>query len=176
MNLELTAMRWLWLEKNCHYIVQERSPRWGHGEPDVLGVTKDRYLIEIEIKRSVSDFHADAQKRHRINRDFYLEKQPKQTYYLMPETIAIKVYNRIPEWAGLMSVPHENTVNILKIAPTNKASTKLTLKECVKMTRAMTNHMMALALAHSSLKANFQNQDSSIHVHYVPTRNGTWEI
>jgi hypothetical protein len=101
-NLELMAMRWLWLDRNCHYVLRELSPRYSLGKPDVLGVTKDRYLTEIEIKRSVSDFRSDSRKWCRRNRDLNLKSMPKQFYYLMPSTLADKLVSEIPDWAGLV--------------------------------------------------------------------------
>ncbi len=30
-DMEYAAMRWLWLEKDCHYILEQRSPRYQNG-------------------------------------------------------------------------------------------------------------------------------------------------
>lgn len=145
MSLETIAMRWLWLEKNCHYILRERIPRWGTGDPDVLGITKDRYFIEIEIKRSVSDFLADAKKPHRKNREFYIEQQPKYFYYFAPKEIAEKIVDRIPPWAGLLYSDGITAIS-MKPAPANTKSRRVCLKECVKVTRQMVNHLMSLEI------------------------------
>ena len=152
--LELMAMRWLWLKKGCHYIVAERAPRYMLGEPDVLGVTQGRYLIEIEVKRSASDFRADFKKHHRVNRELYLPQQARQLYYLMPDDLAVKLVDEIPPWAGLMA-PHLNqyTVEVLKDAPVNKESKRLAIKECVKMARQMTSHMMSATQTMYNLEA-----------------------
>jgi len=122
MNLEMSAMRWLWLEKNCHIVLEERSPKHMMGEPDVIGVTAGRYLIEIEVKRSASDFYADAKKHHRANREFYLKHQPRQFYYLMPKELAQKLQDKIPDWAGLMQSPFDPLIEVLKVAPVNLES------------------------------------------------------
>lgn len=87
-NLELLAMRWLRWEKRCIIVLTERSPRaQSCGEPDVLGITKDRYMYEIEVKRTISDFRADSDKPSRKFRDdgWRAPKLPKQFYYLVRE-------------------------------------------------------------------------------------------
>ncbi len=140
-------MRWLWLEKNCHYIVEQRSPRPWLGSPDILGVTAGRYLIEIEIKRSISDFFADSRKYHRLNRERTLDAQARQFYYMFPSDLADKVKDKIPIWAGLMCNSESmQTALVLTPAPINRDSGKLTIKQCVKMARCLVNHMMAVKL------------------------------
>lgn len=142
MNLELMAMRWLRFEKRCALILCERSPRaWSCGKPDVLGVTDARYLYEIEVKRSLSDFRADAKKTCRVNRHIHIEKQPKQFYYLMPAAIAEKAQVEIPNWAGLMAPGSRfyGALEVLKPAPVNKESRRLSLKECVHIAKLLSN-------------------------------------
>lgn len=143
-NLELMAMRWLRFERKCVIVMRERCPRWGNGNPDVIGITPARYVIEIEIKRSVSDFRANALKRHRINRNFYIERQPRWFYYLMPLALAEKLEPEIPEWAGLM---HDGISRIgggvIRAAPVNKLSQKLTIKECCKAVPLVVNHLIS---------------------------------
>jgi hypothetical protein len=156
LNLELMAMRWLWIEKKCPYIVRERTPRYGIGQPDVIGVTASRFITEIEIKRSVSDFRADAKKHCRRNRDLYPQLIPKQFYYLAPADVADKILPQIPDWAGLMK-PSENCWDavVVKNAPVNKASQRLSIKECIKLARNMVNHMMSLEDARQQLVFRF---------------------
>lgn len=176
MNLELAAMRWLWLERNCHYIVEQRSPRYRIGSPDVLGVTKDRYLIEIEVKRSASDFRADFQKRHRVNRDVNITEMPKQFYYLMPKVLAEKLLSKVPEWAGLMYSESGYTCTVLKTAPVNRLSKKLSLVECVKMCRCMVNHTMSVRGNIESAMRSRINYDETTFVEWVDCENGTYSI
>ena len=176
-NLELMAMRWLWLEKNCHYILEQRSPRYHLGEPDVLGVTSSRYLIEIEIKRSASDFHADKNKYCRRNRDLFEDHMAKQFYYMMPRELAEKLRDKIPEWAGLMCPAENNyTAEVLKVAPTNSKSKRLTLKECAKLCRAMTNHTMSYAQAVDAHGQKFKHRDAQSFIDWTPAKVGTYEI
>jgi hypothetical protein len=176
LNLEMSAMRWLWLEKNCHIVLEERSPKYNMGEPDVIGVTAGRYLIEIEIKRSASDFYADFNKRHRANREMYIKQQPRQFYYLMPKDLAEKLIDKIPDWAGLMMSPHDSHIEVLKVSPVNHQSTKLDSKQCVKLARCMTNHMMGYVLRLNSNQAQFINAGYFDASDYVSASNGTYII
>lgn len=168
-------MRWLWLQKNCHYVIEQRSPRCMNGEPDVMGVTKARYLVEIEIKRSLHDFKADAKKWHRVNRLLYLKSQPRWVYYLVPERLAEEALKITPEWAGLMC---SNGCDLLvkKVAPINESSQKLTVKECVKMTRQMVAHTMGYAQWCDTHQSRFEQRDSQVYIDWVCSENGTYEI
>lgn len=177
MNLELMAMRWLWLEKNCHYVLEQRSPRYMIGLPDVLGVTANRHLTEIEVKRSVSDFRADAKKHHRQNRDLYLKSQPKQFYYLVPRHLKEKVEHLVPEWAGLMINSESGfTCEVVKPAPVNKEARRLSIKECVKLPRCMTNHMMSAIEKNEVCLNRFKHRDDQSFIEFTPAKVGTYEI
>jgi len=169
-------MRWLWLDKGCHIVLEERSPRWAIGQPDVIGVTKSRHLIEIEIKRSASDFVADSKKPHRVNREFNIQQHVRQFYYLMPEDLAVKLKDKIPKWAGLMACPFHPQINILKIAPVNNESRKLNAKECVRLARQMTSHMLGYAIRGQSNTARFIDRDSMSHVDWVSHEVGTYDL
>jgi len=168
------AMRWLWLDKMCHYVLEQRSPRLFRGVPDVIGITKSRFLIEIEIKRSVADFRNDAKKPHierrgtaeysMIGADYTLKNSPKYFYYLMPRKIAEKVINEIPPWAGLMCErENEMTAMVLKKAPANSQSKRLSIKECIRAVRLMVNHMMTTQLDMETQKNRFIHNDTTSH-------------
>lgn len=142
------AMRWLHWKRRCPIVIRERSPR-SHitGRPDVLAVTKDRHLVEVEIKRSVSDLRANLKKRHMQTRFACIEKFPRVFYFLVHHTILQRAEELIPSWAGLAVGPTENQVQeilVVRRAPINKASKRVSLKECVKMVFLMTNQIMAL--------------------------------
>jgi hypothetical protein len=146
VNLELMALRWLRWEKKCPIAFCERSPVYGNGDPDVLGVTNARYRIEIEIKRSVSDFKADAKKTHRHNRQFNLEIHPRQFYYLVPSQLIEKVKPILPQWAGLMSGPTSTTccISVVIPAPVNDLSRRMNIRECSRMVKMVNNHAMSV--------------------------------
>lgn len=137
MNLELNAVLWLANFKRCIAVVRELSPRTQYcGEPDAYGVTAARFGIEVEVKRSMTDFYADKRKHSRQNRDIWPWAFPREFYYMMPLDIAEKAINALPEWAGLIGAePYYNKV--LVKSPINRESKKLTIKECVKLSKQM---------------------------------------
>lgn len=63
MNLKRSAVNFLLYDKKCDIVSFERGLHDGWGRPDVLGVTRDRKLIEVEIKESFSDFKANFDKK-----------------------------------------------------------------------------------------------------------------
>ena len=65
-------------------------------ECDMLMVTKNYFLREIEIKISVSDFKADFKKKHNH------EGNIKQFYYAVPYYILDKIKDLVPEQAGIL--------------------------------------------------------------------------
>lgn len=179
MTLETMAMRWLWLERKCKIVLEQRSPRYWIGNPDVIGVTGCRQLLEIEIKRSLSDYRADANKHHRLpaTRQFHIAEQPRQFYYLAPRNLTDKILAELPHWAGLMRPGEEECwIEVVKVAPVNAESKKLTLKECVKLARLMTNHMMTYALHCESHGSNFVHRDDQSFVAWNDHAKGTWQI
>ena len=145
-DLELLALRWLRFEKNCPIAMRERTPRYCTGQPDVLGITKHRYLLEVEIKRSVSDFRANEDKRHVKNRDIYISKWPKQFWFCVPADLADRVMPLLPEYAGLLRAPRDDErpiIHCVKHAPVNQASERLTIKEAAKLAHCMANHILS---------------------------------
>ena len=159
MNLELMAMQWLRWDRRCMIVLTERSPRqWVCGRPDVLGITCARYLIEIEIKRSLSDFRADAKKSSRLNRMHYLKKHPKQFYYLIPRELLPSVSPIVPEWAGLITGPTPKSFAIIveKIAPINSDSEKVSIKECLRMVHLVSNQAISEKVSSESIKSNWR--------------------
>lgn len=177
MSLELSAMRWLWLEQKCLVVLEQRTPVYGMGQPDVIGVTPGRYLTEVEIKRSLADFNNDAKKVHRINRARWISLQvhPRQFYYLVPEKLADKVSQKLPEWAGLMTSDGVNATVIVR-APVNIESHKLGVKQCARLSRQMTAHMMGYAIAVRSIKETYSNTCNFEFTDWVDCSVGTWMI
>lgn len=177
MSLELAAMRWLWIDRKCLVVLEQRSPRYGLGQPDVIGITPGRHLLEIEIKRSVRDFYADFDKPHRKKQETMPEKRGRQFYYLVTKEIFGTLKDKIPHYAGLMYVRHSyHDLIIEKIAPVNKESAKLNIHECARLSRQMTAHMMGYALAVNSLKDRWVQNGFFDHVDWVEAEKGTYTI
>jgi hypothetical protein len=160
MSLETAAMRWLRWDRKYPIAICERSPRSvGFGQPDVLGVTKARYLIEIEIKRSMSDFRADATKLHRANRHLYLKQQAKQFYYLVPGRMEEAVAAALPDWAGLMVLRKgEYSVAVVKPAPVNPESKRLSVKECCRLVHMVAQNLLCSELSHEATMARLTEE------------------
>lgn len=66
-------------------------------ECDMLIVTKNRYLTEVEIKISLSDLKADFKKEHQ-----HKDENIKNFYYAFPEEMKEKAIELIPEGAGIL--------------------------------------------------------------------------
>lgn len=178
MTLELAAMRWLWLEQKCLVVLEQRTPKYGHGIPDVIGVTPGRHLTEIEIKRSVADFRADADKPHRANRAFRLKHNPRLFYYLVPTKLAERCQPILPDWAGLMTMDKDNqySIAVLKRSPINREATRLDLRQCTRLARQMTAHMMGYASRMATWNEQRCQHDSQIFIDWTPAEVGTYEI
>lgn len=142
-DLTKAAFRWLTLERNCITVLTERTPRWGIGQPDVLGVTKGRYLIEVEVKVSMSDFRHNAEKWHIVNRNPV--RAPKLYWFLVPEPMIVKCLPELPEWAGLLSCNPKRTAQLTehRPSPVNSESRKLSVKEMAVLFRKQTLELMS---------------------------------
>lgn len=142
--IELACLRWLRFENKCVIVLNERTPVYGHGNPDVLGVTEARFLKEIEVKRSMSDFRANALKFHVANREHCLDRWPRQFYYAVPLKLAEKVKQELPPWAGLLTVD-ETIVHLEVNAPINPHAKKLSVQRCVRLAKCMANQIACQA-------------------------------
>lgn len=74
-------------------------------ECDILSVTKNYFLREIEIKVSVSDFKADFNKKHNH------EGNIKQFYYAVPYYILDKIKDLVPEQAGILVAEYSDELS-----------------------------------------------------------------
>lgn len=62
------------------------------GQADVLAVTKDRHLIEVEVKLSIGDLRRDKNKlKHRSFRDNLVKYPTRLFYFAVPRELANKV-------------------------------------------------------------------------------------
>ena len=66
-------------------------------ECDMLIVSKNQYLTEVEIKISLSDLRADFKKEHQ-----HKDENIKNFYYAFPEEMKEKAIKLIPEKAGIL--------------------------------------------------------------------------
>lgn len=101
-------------------------------ECDILSVTKNCFLREIEIKVSVSDFKADFNKKHNH------EGNIKQFYYAVPYYILDKIKDLVPEHAGILVAVYENEhwqLKRYKKAVDNKSATPIDEEKLNKIFR-----------------------------------------
>lgn len=102
--LEVSAMEWLRYVRNCHVVMLERGQ--GTGRPDVLAVNARRFLTEVEVKRSLSDFRRDALKPQRQNPRKHAP-QIRQLYYSVPPELVEKVQPILPPDCGLLTLSRQ---------------------------------------------------------------------
>jgi putative uncharacterized protein FNV0627 len=101
-------------------------------ECDILMVTKNYFLREVEIKVSVSDFKADFNKKHNH------EGNIKQFYYAVPYYILDKIKDLVPEQAGILVAAYENEhwqLKRYKKAIDNKSATPIDEEKLNKIFR-----------------------------------------
>lgn len=144
------AFWWLRHTRRCHIVLFERSPRTlSYERPDVLGVTKARFLIEVEVKRTLADFRANAAKHHIQHRDNYLHRMPKEFWFIVPESICAAVRKELPPFAGLMMFRddlrpfgREWFMPVVE-SPLNIDSKRLSLKDAVKLSYLLANQVLS---------------------------------
>jgi hypothetical protein len=171
-KLRAAAVMWLRYDRGCPVVSMERGIV--NCVPDVLGVTKQRELIEIEIKRTMSDFRANKKKHGMKAREKALGQCwwiPKYFYFLVLPEMVEKVLAEIPDsdtCVGVMSFPlnfAKSTMDPTRIAVGEKVShgyngipglvvhrrcqadkraTKLTLKSCISMSKHMAGTFSSL--------------------------------
>jgi len=139
-RLEQVGINFLLYDKRCDIISMERGLHDGLGRPDILGVTRDRKLIEIEIKVSKSDFNANFDKK--IIRLY--KNSPKYAphffYFLVPAELAPQIKDYYDERHinyGII-IPATFGVESVKKAKLNKDATKLSTKDMIQMVRNQT--------------------------------------
>lgn len=146
MNLEALAFAWLRIEKRCPLVLMERTPRLYHGRPDVIGVTESRHLVEIEIKRTMADFRANAEKYHIKHREVFLPHFPRLFWFLVPIEIVPKVERECPIYAGILTPSNSAHpfLHIVKKATPNKDSRRLTVKEVIRTVTLQSNQLLSM--------------------------------
>ena len=154
LPLEASGLEWLRYHKGCFIVMMERGT--AHGRPDLMGVTKDGYCIEIEVKRTVADFKADQEKRHRVD-EWTNDGKVRQLYYLVHPSILEKVTPLLPAGCGLMTVnPSRRSLArmpelIIKVrAAVRKHSRQLTDAEKWELCRDMSGTLVTAICCHPS--------------------------
>ena len=122
-----------------HLIVPNIS--WGllPFEADVLVVRTTGYCIEVEIKRSFSDYKKDFDKRKWRHYNGGLSKYIKEFYYAFPKKLWEKrqadIMEIMPDFAGII-ICHTSTYSIFhRQAKPNHKAKPLTEKEMFQVAR-----------------------------------------
>lgn len=164
-DIELAAASWLRFERRCLLVMFERAEGgvYSFSRPDVIAVTKERHYIEVEIKRTLSDFRANAEKHHVKHRPMFIDQWPRLFYFAVPEKLYASVLPECPAYAGLLVLAgHE--VKVAKRGVVNKAAKPLTIRKLASLVAQQSNNIIAETQRVERLKDTLRN------------RNGdTWE-
>lgn len=143
--LELHAVAWLRYERQCSLVCLGRDVGAGREgtalygcQPDVLGVTKTRRTVEIEIKRSVADLRAQKRKMR-----LGLNPGPNQYFYLVPREIAEKCKRLLQDGEGLLSWCSVMRMDIVVPAPLRHKQ-RLSFRQCIGMARSQAATLWSL--------------------------------
>lgn len=160
MTLETHAIGWLRFYQRCPIAITERSPLCvGGSRPDVIGVTKTRHIIEVEVKRTVSDFRANAKKWHVRHRDNFIHQWPRLFYFLVPPELAEKVLPEVPEWAGLITpAARFGDMNTLKRPIPNRHAPKLHVRHVHRLVGLQTNQLWSAMRDFDALYARMNSE------------------
>lgn len=171
-SLETYAMEWLRYSARCVLLVNERPIRYGTGRPDCMGVRKNRSIVEVEVKRSLTDFKNNALKRHATYRERgseYHERQaPSQFYFIVPFKLVAQVTPLLPSYSGLLSAPHamvKDEAFVVVRAPVNRLAIRLTLRECVEASALQTNMVLAQRRKIDELKERLKQAQEENRAH-----------
>lgn len=141
-KLLASACEFLRYEQGCYLLAWERSPweRSWHHKPDLMGVERGRRVLEIEIKRSVADFKADAKKRIWDYRKMGYAV-PFKFWYLVPPELVEHILPMVPDGLGLLTVGPRmsrggnSEIIVASNAKANRKASALRLKDLVHMAR-----------------------------------------
>ena len=97
-DLEAICLSWLRYERRCFLVACERLPNSWSYRPDIIGVQLNRTFIEIEVKRTWSDYLANAKKREPWN------YKPSQFYFACPSNLAQKIAEDLVQRDSLAGV------------------------------------------------------------------------
>ncbi len=127
------------------------------GQADILAVTKDRYLIEVEVKLNIADFRRDKQKmKHRSFRDNLVSYPTRLFYFAVPKELANKVKllcDQLYPYAGVIGSNGlgEYEVEIYR-EPKVLWGTKLTFPQLLRMTREQSATICRLSKKMAGIK------------------------
>ena len=151
------AFNWLRYEQGCSLITFERTPLETDGRPDVLGLLRNRQLVEVEIKVDLADMRHDASKRHRRLVVQDIQRPAPGTanylYYLVPEEMVGPALEELPTHVGVISPNHavrHGHTGMPTVALHRRAvqlhERRLSIRESLTMTAQMSGSMCSLSV------------------------------
>lgn len=125
-------------EKKCDIISMERGLYDHLGRPDILGIMRNRQVIEVEIKISFSDFRANFEKRIISRYRSNPRIAPHYFYFLVTAEIAEKVMtfesDKHTDY-GILVLGNSGNLLLARKAGKNKFAAKLSVKQMITMVR-----------------------------------------
>jgi hypothetical protein len=146
-EVKVAVAVYLRYKRQCRLVTFERGTESFGDFPDVLAVTDDMRLIEVEVKVSLSDFKADAKKRKWLPY-FAREWQGRRTFfYAVPFDLAEKVRPLLRPGLGLLrcggGVGLASWVDVA-VKP-NYAKERISIKAFMDLVRGQTGTLVGLA-------------------------------
>lgn len=123
-RLESAALCWLRYKRQCPLVMLERTPfaYWrDRYRPDVVGISRERLAIEIEIKRTAGDYNANWKKLG--FQDGHPPAAPRfdQRYFLVPMAMKEHAIQNLPMgWGLIVSSERRGTDMDLNVAKAAK--------------------------------------------------------
>lgn len=156
--LRSATIGWLRYNRRCPLVCFERSPLGSSYpyRPDIIGVTRERCVIEVEIKQTLSDFRANAKKRViQLGRCV-----PRQFYFAVPTAMVERVKPELPEHAGLLTLGLEDAqwgpqIKCVVSAKT-RPSPRLSMRQIVEMAMHQTGSLHRCCVAISRMQDQLQ--------------------
>jgi hypothetical protein len=154
--LRAAGAAYLRYDRQCPIISIERGLTEFHwnDSPDILGVTKKRTLVEIEIKVSLSDFKHNFKKKSILMREGGHQcRRPHQFFFLVPPDLVEKVQaSGLVTREGLLTVDMESRRSAytkLKEVKTIKRATvecgdKLTITQMLRLVKHQSGSVVNL--------------------------------
>lgn len=154
-TIRAAVIGWLRYEQRCYTVAFERSPWPTSYRPDVFGINRHRKVIEVEIKQTVADFKANAQKRLLRWREATGLYLPQKFYFAVPNEIVDKVKPFLPSRCGLLSIEPTGrfgpTAVIVAKATSELRSDPITAHHMVAVLMHQTGSLHRAAVALSKL-------------------------
>jgi hypothetical protein len=152
-DIEISVAHYFGIQS--HIIVPNVSWGWNlKYEADLVVLTQNNVVYEVEIKTSVADIKADLKKQHQHDSNKF-----RRLYFAIPLYILDKAVQYIPERAGILSINSRKYCITERAAKLNKLAKKIEDHDLIKLLRlsnmriwTLKEHNAALALQNRNLR------------------------